>query len=63
MHTHACCAVARVRHLEHFYDHERVERLLFDGIPEPVDGSLRPDLTRPGFGFELKRADASRYAA
>jgi L-alanine-DL-glutamate epimerase-like enolase superfamily enzyme len=57
LHLHACCAVARVRHLEHFYDHERIERMLFDGVPEVVDGMLRPELSRPGFGFELKRAD------
>ena len=63
LHAHPCCAVARVRHVEHFHDHERIERMLFDGIPAVVDGSLRPDLSRPGFGFELKRADARRYAA
>src|SRR5688572_13266532 len=63
LHVHPCCAVARVRHVEHFHDHERIERMLFDGCPELVDGSLRPDLSRPGFGIELKRADASRYAA
>jgi L-alanine-DL-glutamate epimerase-like enolase superfamily enzyme len=63
LHVPLCCAVSRVRHLEHFYDHERIERMLFDGIPELVDGTLRPDLSRPGFGYELKRADLSRYAA
>jgi L-alanine-DL-glutamate epimerase-like enolase superfamily enzyme len=63
LHVHPCCAVARVRHLEHFYDHERIERLLFDGVPEIIDGMMRPDLTRPGLGLEFKRADASRYAA
>lgn len=63
LHVHPCCAVGRMRHLEHFHDHERIERLLFDGVPEPVNGMLRPDLSRPGLGFELKRADASRYAA
>jgi L-alanine-DL-glutamate epimerase-like enolase superfamily enzyme len=63
LHVHPCCAVARVRHLEHFHDHERIERILFDGVPELVNGSLQPDLSRPGFGIELKRADASRYAA
>jgi hypothetical protein len=46
--------------LAHFYDHER---MLFDGALEPVDGMLRPDLSRPGLGLELKRADANRYAA
>ncbi len=29
---------------------------------EPVDGALRPDLSRPGNGLELQRADADRYA-
>ena len=63
LHVHPCCALGRVRHLEHFFDHERIERMLFDGVVEPVDGMLRPDPTRPGLGLELKRADASRYAA
>ena len=63
LHVHACCALGRVRHLEHFHDHERIERLLFDGAPEPVNGVLRPDRSRPGFGFAFKRADATRYAA
>lgn len=63
LHVHPCCAAARLRHVEYFHDHERIERMLFDGVPEVVDGRLRPDLSRPGFGFELKRADARRYAA
>jgi L-alanine-DL-glutamate epimerase-like enolase superfamily enzyme len=63
LHVHPCCASPRVRHIEYFHDHERIERLLFDGVPQPVEGALKPDLTRPGFGVELKRADARRYAA
>jgi L-alanine-DL-glutamate epimerase-like enolase superfamily enzyme len=63
LHAHPCCAVARVRHLEHFYDHERIEHMLFDGVPEVIDGMMRPDLSRPGLGLEFRRADASRYAA
>lgn len=63
LHVHPCCAVGRVRHLEHFHDHERIERMLFDGVSEPVHGMLRPDLSRPGFGVEFKRIDARRYAA
>ena len=63
LHLHPCCACARVRHIEYFHDHERIERMLFDGVPEPVNGTLAPDLSRPGFGFDFKRADASRYAA
>jgi L-alanine-DL-glutamate epimerase-like enolase superfamily enzyme len=62
IHAHPCCAVLPLRHLEYFHDHVRVERMLFDGVLEPVDGALRPDLSRPGNGLELKRADAERYA-
>jgi len=59
--AHACCGIPRVRHLEWFADHVRVESLLFDGALQPRDGALHPDPDRPGLGLELKRADASRY--
>jgi L-alanine-DL-glutamate epimerase-like enolase superfamily enzyme len=61
--AHAFCAVERRRHLEYFHDHVRLEGMLFDGVPEPEDGVLRPDRSRPGNGLELKRADAERLAA
>jgi L-alanine-DL-glutamate epimerase-like enolase superfamily enzyme len=63
VHLHPSCAVGNVRHLEWFHDHVRIERLLFDGVVEPTRGDLRPDLTRPGLGLELKRADAARHTA
>lgn len=62
LHLHACLAVPGFRHLEYFHDHARIERMFFDGVAAPVRGALRPDLTRPGLGLELKRADAGRYA-
>jgi L-alanine-DL-glutamate epimerase-like enolase superfamily enzyme len=62
VHVHVCCAVSRVRHLEYFHDHVRIEQMLFDGALHPVDGALRPDRSRPGLGLALKRADAARYA-
>jgi L-alanine-DL-glutamate epimerase-like enolase superfamily enzyme len=62
LHLHPCCATGVVRHVEWFHDHVRVERMLFDGFVEPVDGLLGPALDRPGFGLELKRSDAERYA-
>ena len=61
--AHAFCAVDRLRHLEYFHDHVRIEHLLFDGVPEPDEGALRPDRSRTGLGLELKRTDAERYAA
>jgi L-alanine-DL-glutamate epimerase-like enolase superfamily enzyme len=61
--AHAFCAVERRRHLEYFHDHVRVEGMLFDGVPEPDGGALRPDRSRPGNGLELKREDAERFSA
>jgi len=52
--AHAFCAVERLRHLEYFHDHVRVEHDLFDGVLEPDDGALRPDRSRPGNGLSLK---------
>jgi L-alanine-DL-glutamate epimerase-like enolase superfamily enzyme len=59
--AHALCAVPRLRHLEYFHDHVRVERLLFDGGLEPEGGTLRPDRSRSGHGLELRAGDAGRY--
>jgi L-alanine-DL-glutamate epimerase-like enolase superfamily enzyme len=61
--AHTLCGVPNLRHLEYFHDHVRVESLLFDGVLEPVDGALVPDLSRPGNGLALKRAEAARWAA
>ena len=54
-------AAQRGRHIEWFHDHVRIEAMLFDGVLEPVDGALRPDLDRLGHGLALKRADAERF--
>jgi L-alanine-DL-glutamate epimerase-like enolase superfamily enzyme len=61
--AHALCGVDRLRHLEYFHDHVRLESMLFDGVLRPVGGALVPDRTRVGNGLELKRADAQRFAA
>jgi L-alanine-DL-glutamate epimerase-like enolase superfamily enzyme len=59
--AHPAMAIPNLRHLEYFADHARVDRLLFDGVLDPQGGTLRPDLSRPGTGLELKRPDAERY--
>jgi L-alanine-DL-glutamate epimerase-like enolase superfamily enzyme len=61
LHLHPALVVPNLRHLEYFHDHARLERMLFDGIPSPVGGTLRPDLSRPGIGVELKDSDAERF--
>ena len=63
VHMHVCCAVQPLIHLEYFHDHVRIEHMFFEGMPWPVAGALHPDLTRPGNGLELKRAEELRYAA
>ncbi|PZA12497.1 mandelate racemase [Rhodopseudomonas palustris] len=63
LHLHVACAAPRLRHLEWFHDHVRIERMLFEGAPVPRDGVIRPDLSRPGNGLAFKAQDAARYAA
>jgi L-alanine-DL-glutamate epimerase-like enolase superfamily enzyme len=57
----ALCAVPRLRHLEYFHDHVRIESMFLEGALSPRGGELRPDRSRPGHGLELKRADVDRY--
>jgi len=61
LHLPLGCAVSCFRHAEYFFDHARVERMLFDGVVDPIDGRLRPDLSRPGLGLVLKRVDAEPF--
>jgi L-alanine-DL-glutamate epimerase-like enolase superfamily enzyme len=61
LHAHVGCALAPIRHLEWFHDHVRIERMLFDGVLEPVDGRLVPDQGRPGHGLSFKAVDAQRW--
>ena len=61
MHLHVCCSVPRAIHMEFFHDHARIERMFFDGFSEPQNGMIKPDLSRPGNGLELKEKDAAVY--
>jgi L-alanine-DL-glutamate epimerase-like enolase superfamily enzyme len=61
IHRHVGCAVPRLRHLEWFHDHVRIEQMLFDGAPVAHDGAIEPDLGRPGHGIAFKRKDAERF--
>ncbi len=61
IHAQIGCAVPQISHVEYFYDHVRIERMLFDGAPEPSGGLLRPDPQRHGLGLEFKRQDAEKW--
>jgi L-alanine-DL-glutamate epimerase-like enolase superfamily enzyme len=62
LHAHLCCAARRARHVEYFFDHTRIEQMLFDGpTTKHHSGYLRPDLSQPGFGLEFKSQDAEKF--
>jgi L-alanine-DL-glutamate epimerase-like enolase superfamily enzyme len=63
LHSQVACTVIPFKNLEYFHDHVRIESMLFDGLPELIEGELVPDLTRPGNGLEVKRAEANKFAA
>jgi L-alanine-DL-glutamate epimerase-like enolase superfamily enzyme len=54
-------ALQRLIHMEWFADHARIESMLLDGAPTPVNGTIAPDLSRPGHGLTLKAQDAEPY--
>jgi L-alanine-DL-glutamate epimerase-like enolase superfamily enzyme len=62
IHLAVDCAAPRLRHMEWFHDHVRIEAMLFDGAPQLKDGVVTPDASRPGHGLTFKRADAERFA-
>jgi L-alanine-DL-glutamate epimerase-like enolase superfamily enzyme len=53
LHVPVAAAVPRLRHLEYFIDHTRLEHELFDGVPVPSGGQLPVTTTRPGHGMTL----------
>ena len=61
LHAHVGMAIPNLRHVEYFHDHQRIERLLFDGTLDPQGGALAPDPGRPGLGLRLRSADAEPF--
>jgi L-alanine-DL-glutamate epimerase-like enolase superfamily enzyme len=59
--AHAFCAVSRLRHLEYFHDHVRLEGLAFEETLPVTDGALHPDSDRPGLGLDVRWADLESY--
>lgn len=60
-HLHPALALPSFYISEYFFDHERIENMLFDGVAQPTNGYLKPDLSRPGIGLEFKHKDAKKY--
>ena len=60
--AHACCASETIRHIEYFFDHYRIESMLFEGTLDPAGGELTPDPGRPGLGLDAEGGRASATA-
>ena len=60
LHAPVLAAVPNLRHLEYFHDHVRIERMLFEGTLDPVDGNL-PLAQGPGHGLTLCSEVAEQY--
>jgi L-alanine-DL-glutamate epimerase-like enolase superfamily enzyme len=61
LHARVGVAVPNLRHVEYFHDHQRIERMFFDGALSPDGGALAPDPGQPGLGLALRDSDAERY--
>jgi L-alanine-DL-glutamate epimerase-like enolase superfamily enzyme len=59
LHAPVAASAARLRHVEWFADHARLEPLLADGVPSVVDGAMVPNRS-PGHGMALA-AGAQRW--
>ncbi len=60
LHAPVLAASSNLRHLEYFHDHVRIERMFFDGTPDPVNGRL-PLSHLPGHGLMFRGETAERY--
>jgi L-alanine-DL-glutamate epimerase-like enolase superfamily enzyme len=63
LHAHLAAAVPRLAHVECFFDHVRLEEMLFLGTPTVLAGALAYDPRRPGLGIELREREVERHAA
>ncbi len=61
LHLHAALSLPSFFIAEYFFDHVRIEKMLFDGFSIPVNGYIKPDLKRPGLGIEFRHSDAKKF--
>jgi L-alanine-DL-glutamate epimerase-like enolase superfamily enzyme len=61
LHARVGAAVTNLRHVEYFHDHQRIERMLFDGALDPSGGVMTPYPGQPGLGMTFRDTDAAKY--
>lgn len=62
LHAHVAATVPNLRHVEYFWDHERIENRYFDGVLTPHHGSLVPT-DAIGHGMTFKAVDVEGLRA
>ncbi len=62
LHVYAGAAARRLVHVEQFYDHVRIEDMLFTGTPHVERGTLVTSSDAPGLGLALRPEVAARFA-
>ncbi len=60
-HLHAAIALPGFYIAEYFFDHARIEEMLFDRAITVQDGYMEPDTSVPGCGLEFKYKDAEKF--
>lgn len=61
LHLHASLHLPSFYISEYFFDHVRIEKMIFDGIRPPENGYLKPNPDLPGLGLIFKEKDAEKY--
>ena len=61
LHVALGCALPGMLQLEYFYDHARIENLIFDGVPQVQNGFLKANSSALGFGLTLKADEIKRW--
>ncbi len=60
-HLHAALATPGFYIAEYFFDHERIENMLFETSHKVKEGCMHPDLSRSGIGATFKYEAAKKY--
>ncbi|EOD69952.1 enolase C-terminal domain-like protein [Amycolatopsis vancoresmycina] len=60
--AHAAVTTPNFRHIEWFADHDRIERLFFDGCLDPAGGTVAPSMAEAGHGLTFRAEAAAGYA-
>lgn len=61
IHATLCCSSIQAVNVEYFFDHVRIEQMIFDGAVKAVNGFLAPQQTEKGLGLALKERDAEPF--